>query len=446
MVYYLLRRLRFINFKSLENVAQLNSIFAIMESTSTNIWTFWQKKLLQFVFVFVLLFMATIPFHHKYIPDIGSWLSPLFETLVGWSGRYIFQINAPFSSQILSDSTGMYLHVFNLLCLAIIGMLLSHWFIKKEVNPQKIYHWLVVIASYYLAIKLFSYGFSKIFKWQFYLPEPNILFTRVGDTPRDLLYWTVMGTSRGYSIFLGVAEILAATLLLFRRTRLVGGLIAFGILINIVAINFCFDISVKVFSSFLLLLSALIISKDGRRLFDFLFLKKTTSLTTWSPIHFYQSRIYGALKIGLIWWILFDALARFFVTQNFNDDLAIRPLFHGAYEVEQMVQNQDTLLPFQIESARWQHVFIHRNGYFITQNSQQQMQDFGLEYDLEGQRFLLQNSKKENVGALNFIATDDLGLSLSGNIRQDTVEVFLKKIDWEGMKLLEDEFHWRVDD
>ena len=45
-------------------------------------------------------------------------------------------------------------------------------------------------------------------------------------------------------------EILAAVLILIKRTRLMGLLLSLGILINVVAVNFGFDISVKLFSLF----------------------------------------------------------------------------------------------------------------------------------------------------------------------------------------------------
>src|SRR5205085_9499653 len=105
---------------------------------------------------------------------------------------------------------------------------------------------------YYLCLQLLKYGVDKIFKNQFYLPEPNTLFTPAGMLDKDILYWSTMGTSYGYNIFLGSLEIAAALFILIKRTRLIGLLLSLGILINVTEVNFGFDISVKLFSLFLL--------------------------------------------------------------------------------------------------------------------------------------------------------------------------------------------------
>ena len=42
-----------------------------------------------------------------------------------------------------------------------------------------------------------------------------------------------MGTSRIYNIFMGIIEIIPAVLLLHKRTRFLGGLIAFVVLTNV---------------------------------------------------------------------------------------------------------------------------------------------------------------------------------------------------------------------
>ena len=220
--------------------------------------------------LFALLFILTVPFPHQFMPTIGSYLHPLFESLVKFTGKYIFNIHHPYTSQLVSDSTGLYIHVFNLF---IISAICTFIIVFKPIkNYDKVLYWSTVIISYYLALQLFEYGFSKIFKWQFYLPEPNTLYTTMGNTYHDLMYWSTMGISRPYTIFAGVAEIIAACLLLFKRTRLVGALLAFFILVNVVAINFSYDISVKILSRTSSIVCfcagvAPIINKPGRRVY-----------------------------------------------------------------------------------------------------------------------------------------------------------------------------------
>jgi hypothetical protein len=68
-----------------------------------------------------------------------------------------------------------------------------------------------------------------------------------------------MGYSTAFTFFGGCAELLPAVFLLFRRTALLGSLLAFAVMLNIVMLNFCYDVPVKLYSLNLLLLSMFLI-------------------------------------------------------------------------------------------------------------------------------------------------------------------------------------------
>ena len=83
-----------------------------------------------------------------------------------------------------------------------------------------------------------------------------------------------MGASTAYQMFAGLAEVLAGLLLLFRRTALLGALLCGGVLANVVLLNFCFDVPVKIYSSHLLLMAVCIIYPDTGRLVSFFLLSR----------------------------------------------------------------------------------------------------------------------------------------------------------------------------
>src|ERR1700735_2280424 len=76
-----------------------------------------------------------------------------------------------------------------------------------------------------------------------------------------------MGYSTTYTFFGGCAELLPACLLLFRRTALLGSLLAFAVMLNVVMLNFCYDVPVKLCSLNLLLLSMFLVLPDTSRLY-----------------------------------------------------------------------------------------------------------------------------------------------------------------------------------
>ncbi len=405
------------------------------------------KILTRFIFVFVTLFIISVPFPHPFMPDIAGWLHPFFEGLVKWTGTHILHIQHPYTTRLVSDSTGLYIHVFILSILSII--IASAWIISEKANSnyEKVFYWFTIVISYYLALQLFDYGFNKIFKWQFYLPEPNTLYSTLGNTHRDLLYWSTMGLSRPYTIFAGTTEIIAAVLLLFKRTRLAGALFASIVLTNVIAINFCYDISVKIFSCFLLLLCMVIIAPHASRLFTFFFDAKNsrgkkdtittgTTKTNW---------LYVIIKAGVVVYMLFSTLYVYFNENNFNDDKAARPKFHGAYDVVTFVNNGDTLPPLLTDTTRWKRVFVHRRGYLITQDMNDNMQDYVLVTDTVKHHFIIEREDDKKEFVLNYFQSPDSTLHLSGIIDNNNLFITLKAIDISRLPALQNEFNWTID-
>ena len=66
----------------------------------------------------------------------------------------------------------------------------------------------------------------------------------------------------------GVVELLGGVLLTCRRTRLLGALVVLGVMANVVMLNFCYDVSVKLHSSHLLAMTLFVAAAGLRRLVD----------------------------------------------------------------------------------------------------------------------------------------------------------------------------------
>jgi uncharacterized membrane protein YphA (DoxX/SURF4 family) len=395
-------------------------------------------------FAFVLLFILSFSFDHEFIPDAGSYFSSYFEQLAAWSGKIFFNLGEKTVYKIESDTAGFYLNAFNLFIISLLVAIVGSFTDKRRANYQQLAYWFFVLIRFYLAMQLFSYGFNKIFKWQFYLPEPNTLYTTVGNTPRDLLYWSSMGTSRFYVVFSGMMELIAAALLLFRRTYIAGALTALIVMLNVLMINFGFDISVKLYSMFLILLCLILLIPESKRLFHFFFSRKPVSLEKWKPeFSKRNSRILLVVKTMIIIAILLDPLSLYIRTRNFNDDLAPRPALHGAYDVTLFVKNSDTLLPLLTDTKRWKRIFIHRRGYLITQLMNDEMSDYNLYVDTTRKKLMMENANERSY--LNYTMKNDSILLVDGNFFGDTLNLELKKIDLKKLPLLQNEFHWTID-
>lgn len=374
-------------------------------------------------FVFFLLFILTFEFEYSILPFIYLCINPFFELLVSTTGTLFFGFENGFSSVISSDSVGLYIHVFNLFLISIgIVSFIEIIFKQNEVNLRL---YLLNLLTFYLSLQLLIYGFDKVFKAQFFLPEPNTLYTPLKDIPKDLLYWSTIGVSRGYSIFLGLAEVVTGLFLLNRKTRLVGIILGVGIMINVVAVNFGFDISVKVYSLFLLA-GFIVLASPYFEFFHQVFIHQKPvifpiekeSLLISKPI------VKKGLKWALILLFLAEGLFPFIATNNFNDDTFPRPKFHGAYKI---INPESDL----------ENVFVHRKGYLIFKNSKDEFQDFQLEVDSINSKFLLFDYENKLNYELVYSESNKKLIQLKGIIYDSEINLSLEQSSIDSFPLFE---------
>src|SRR5439155_23903336 len=117
-----------------------------------------------------------------------------------------------------------------------------------------------------------DYGWNKIMPLQFPPPGPDRLLMTYGESSPMGLLWTFMGASKPYVMFSGLTEAAGGLLLLFRRTSLLGGLLSAAVLTNVVLMNFCYDVPVKLYSARLLLMALFVVAPHAVRLLNVFFL------------------------------------------------------------------------------------------------------------------------------------------------------------------------------
>ena len=186
-----------------------------------------------------------------------------------WFGQNILGLD--FVKQV---STGSGDTVFDFVKLAFVLILtaiitIAFLFIKPSFR-EKVTSISIIYGRFFLSCMLLSYGFAKFADGQFGLPSLFRLEQSVGEMSPMGILWTFMGSSPAYSAFAGVCQVTAGVLLLFRRTYVFGALVAFGVMTNIVVLNFCYDVPVKIFSTNLTLISLFIIHNNWSQILMFL--------------------------------------------------------------------------------------------------------------------------------------------------------------------------------
>ncbi len=192
------------------------------------------------LFILLLIVFLPLPIPNFHITETITKF--LFQNCIQHLSR-LFSIEM-ILDDFSSDSVSLFLLTAIFCCISLCILP-----VRKDL--QKLHITVQTISCYYLILILLSYGFNKVFGYQFPAPEANILFSRFGFLEKDILYWSVLGLSPLYTISTGLIECLIALLLLFNRTRLLGLIMALCSFLYILLINLSFDISVKLYTSLL---------------------------------------------------------------------------------------------------------------------------------------------------------------------------------------------------
>lgn len=101
--------------------------------------------------------------------------------------------------------------------------------------------WIVVFAMY-------VYGFAKIIQFD----GANLVSKPVSELTGMQLMWAFYSYSRPFALVLGFLEVLGGTLILIKRTRLIGCLFTSTILINIILQDFFYEVNKGAFRAAIL--------------------------------------------------------------------------------------------------------------------------------------------------------------------------------------------------
>ena len=130
---------------------------------------------------------------------------------------------------------------------------------------MKARRWIALGIRIILAVVFILYGTLKLLGFQ--LSTGDLSDIRFGDASPMLVTWHFFSLSPLYHHAIGIAQIITGLLLIVPRTAPVGTLCFFVIILNIVLINFGYDIAtdVKILSTVLLALDLFLIAHYWRR-------------------------------------------------------------------------------------------------------------------------------------------------------------------------------------
>ena len=250
--------------------------------------------------------------------------------------------------------------------IAIIVAILVIAFSRKRKDYSSLYEWTKISVRYFLGAVMLLYGLNKLFFNQMVYPLLSYFYTPLGDfKPMDLA-WTFVGYSPAYQFIGGLLEVIAAVLIFFRRTLVLGLLIFLGVMSNVLMLNYLYGVAVKSWSTTLVIIGLFLLWEHLPKLMDFLLFQKSAKIevpalnidTPWKK----RARLilkYG--YIALVLFILVDSNYKIHSRVNSYNPIPIE----GAYDVHSFIVNSTENTDFFNEN-RWNQVVVNKSPDGLT--------------------------------------------------------------------------------
>lgn len=386
------------------------------------------------------------------IPGVAfltSSYNRLWHAIVPWVAIHVFHLSGPVTvyPQVngSGDTTLDYIEVLCFAVTAILATLIWSVLDRKRSEYRRLHLWLRIFVRYTLAFTLFVYGFAKVIPTQFIFPGFSRLIEPLGEFSPMGLLWYFMGYSKPYIIFSGAAEVTAGSLLLFRRTTALGAMVSFAVLLNVVMLNFCYDVPVKLFSAHLLLMSVFLMAPDLGRLLNFLVLNRPVwPVTLGKPSSVRAVRFAKAgAKMFLVGYFLFATVKN---SLNVYREYIVggpKPPLYGLYEVETFNRNGMDLPPLITDKDRWKRVIVQSPAAISIRMMDDSPRAFATAYDPASSTVTLSpQSTKNHAGNLKYSHPDADHVRLQGKLVGDALVIQLRRVDTTKFLLVNRGFHW----
>ena len=407
-----------------------------------------KRFLLRFGFVYFLFVM--VPFDLSVLPFGRAIMKPyetFWESMATSVGRQVFGVSFNIIEMNGSgDTTYDYVRTFCHLVLAVLLGLLWTILDRKRSRDPRLYKWFRVFLRFSLAMAMIVYGTAKLIPTQFGSIGFYRLLQPFGDASPMGLLWAFMAASPAYTAFTGAAETLGGLLLIPRRTTLLGALVSAAVLTQVVMLNFCYDVPVKLFSSHLLVMALVIAAPDLRRLAGLFLFNRRVEPVEMRPLFASRrlNRVAAAVwAIGLVGYTVYSLYGAYQSNKQYGF-LAPKPPLYGVWEVEEIVVDGTVRPPLLTDEERWRRVVVEEFGYLGIQRMKDSRAGFYKLVQDSAKRTLtleeIRDPKKKYV--LSYRRPKPEILTMEGPFKDQKIRARLRRVDMSEFLLINRGFHW----
>jgi hypothetical protein len=411
-------------------------------------WSFSRKIAFRFFFLFLTTFIlcnnnGAFPVLSPYLFYLAKALHRFIPWFSSTALHYDFDSTASINGS--GDTSYHYVLLLFLAVLSVFGAVVWSLLDRRRTNYDKMYYWLLVLVRFYLAFTLIMYGTVKVIKLQFPDPSLSRLLQPLGQATPMGLAWTFLGFSKGYNVFMGTIEICSG-LLLFRRTIIIGALISLVATVQVMTINYFFDVPVKILSTALVTMSLFILAPHLLKILRFLLGYHAEQLNYAQAPEFKRKWQYItviAVKYVFIFWTIALTLNGAIAQWSVYGADAPKPALYGVYNVETYTINRKEIPAQASNPKRWKQLIIESSEY-----GQLKLVNDSSEYV----RLLLDANKSEiNLASMDastvpqkfrYSMKDKNKLVLIRETGTDTLSITFSRYDTKRFKLMNRGFHW----
>ncbi|PHS63440.1 MAG: hypothetical protein COB12_09075 [Flavobacterium sp.] len=397
-------------------------------------WKFINKLIFRIVFTYIILYILLL-FLSLSLEFPLRWFA---ENILTWGTD--FKMKSTGSGDRAFDYVRLGFNLFLTLPIVLIWSLLD----RQRKSYNKLLYWFQVIMRITLIFAMFLYGLGKVFKGQFADHSLERLLQTVGDMSPMGLAWTFMGHSLYYNIFIGFAEIIGAILLIFRKTVTLGSIFIMGVMSNVLMMNLTYDIPVKLVSAHIILMALVLLSVNGKRVFDFFFENKTIEkVKYYTPLKNKTLRkiiLIGKQFIAFI--VIFIIVLQIFIRFGIKEQLREKSEFYGIWETQLFIKNNDTLPPLLTNKYRWRYLIVDQKKKATIKKMTDSLDRYQFEINSDLNEVIFSRVNDSILHRFSYTFTNPQHLELFGSIDGDSLFILFNRKPKSDFRLINRKFHW----
>ena len=393
-----------------------------------------------FRFAFVYLLLYNLPFPLSAIPYVDK-SAELYNSIWTWLVPRIAR--AAFNKEVSTVFNGSGDRTFDFIlvaCLLLIALVITViWTLldRKRLSYPTLYRWLNLYVRFSLGATMIGYGAFKVISSQFPPPSLDRLMQSYGDSSPMGLLWTFMGASEPYTMFVGFAEMISGVLLFPRKTSTLGALMSVGVLSNVVALNFSYDVPVKLYSMHLLAMAIFLLLPDARRLANFFILNRPAECVREQPLFRRTAWQRGALVVASLFLIAVVGRSLYQSYDQRRTFISLRSPLYGVWEVEEFTLAQTA------SAQPWRRIVFDSPGRVAVQTATGAHERLGLQLDQEKRTLTLR--KRDDPGWNTVLTYEQVSpevIKLGGTLNGSELTARLHRSEERKFLLIDRGFHW----